>query len=379
MAAKPTTIDEYLVELPAEQQRALATLRSTIRAAAPEAEECISYGIPAFKQNGMLVGFGAAKNHCSLYLMSSTVLNSFRAEFARHDLSKGTIRFPADKLLPAALVKKLVKARIAENDAARPPKNGTPKQAARSTPAKAGTPTVVEVVATLKKMASKKFRDGLARFAIPADNALGISVGDLRKLAKPFHPDHGLALELWKTGIYEARLLATMVDDPALVTAAQMDRWCRDFDNWAICDTACFVLFDRTPHRWEKASVWAANNAEFIRRAAFALIWGLTVHDKSAADELFIDSLSLIEQYSEDERNFVKKAVNMALRAIGKRNANLHAAALEVCERLAKSSNATARWNGKDALRELRGESVRDRLAKKSKGRRATTAAGLPS
>lgn len=363
MPAKPHTIDEYLSALPADQHRALSALRKTIRTVAPQAEECISYGLAAFKQNGMLVGIGATKNHCAFYLMSGTVLESFQDQLIGYDLSKGTIRFAADEPLPAALVKKLVKARLAENDAARPPKSEKPKK-----PAKAGTPATVDgVVATLKKMASKKVLAGYARFAIPTEGALGISVADLRKLAKPLFPNHPLAIDLWKTGIYEARMLATLVDDPGEVTPAQMDRWCRDFNNWATCDSACFNLFDRTPHAWSKVNEWAPSEQEFIRRGAFATLWGLTVHDKKAGDRPFLDRLPLIERYADDGRNFVKKAVNMALRAIGKRNAALHAAAVEVAQRLASSPQPVARWNGKDALRELNGPSVARRLEKRSK------------
>jgi 3-methyladenine DNA glycosylase AlkD len=144
-----------------------------------------------------------------------------------------------------------------------------------------------------------------------------------------------------------------------------MDRWCRDFDNWGICDTACFALFDRTPHAWRKVTQWSGKSDEFVKRAAFALLWGLTVHDKVAADKLFIDALPLVERAARDERNFVSKAVNMALRAVGKRNAKLNAAAITVAERLAKSSDPAPRWVGKHALNELTGPSVARRLGAK--------------
>jgi len=224
---------------------------------------------------------------------------------------------------------------------------------------------VDSVVASLKKLATKKTRDGMARFAIPSDHAFGVTVADIRKLAKQLGRDHALALALWETGWYEARMLAAFVDEPAAVTPAQMDRCCRDFDSWAICDTLCFHLFDRTPHAWKKIPAWAKRQPEFERRAAFALLWGLAVHDKQAPEENFAEGLALIEQHATDERNFVKKAANMALRAIGKRNPALHAAALATAERLAASTNPTARWNGKDALRELKSASVARRLAPK--------------
>jgi 3-methyladenine DNA glycosylase AlkD len=144
-----------------------------------------------------------------------------------------------------------------------------------------------------------------------------------------------------------------------------MDRWCRDFDNWAVCDTVCFALFDRTPHAWRKVTQWAGRKDEYVKRAAFALLWGLTVHDKSAGDRPFLGGLKLIERAASDQRLYVKKAVNMALRATGKRNAALHKAALAASERLASSDDETARWVGKDALRELNSASVLRRISAK--------------
>jgi 3-methyladenine DNA glycosylase AlkD len=153
-----------------------------------------------------------------------------------------------------------------------------------------------------------------------------------------------------------------------------MDRWCADFDNWAICDTVCFALFDRTPHAWKKVEQWARRSDEFGKRAAFALLWGLTVHDKGAEDARFEHGLKLIESAATDERNFVKKAVNMALRAVGKRNAALNSAAISVAERLAALSDATARWVGKDALRELGSPAVKRRLTAKDGGKKGQRA-----
>jgi 3-methyladenine DNA glycosylase AlkD len=144
------------------------------------------------------------------------------------------------------------------------------------------------------------------------------------------------------------------VDDPGAVTSAQMDRWCRDFDSWAICDTVCFHLFDRTPLAWTKVGKWAKRKPEFEKRAAFALLWGLSGHDRTAPDARFREGLVVIERAASDERNFVKKAVSMALRAVGRRNAALNKAAVAVAERLAASSDATERWVGKDALKDLR-------------------------
>ena len=222
---------------------------------------------------------------------------------------------------------------------------------------------VQAVLAWLKRHSTKATRDGMARYGIPSDHALGVTMANLKVLAKRLGRSHELAAALWDTGWYEARMLTSFVDEPARVTPAQMDRWCRDFDNWGICDTVCFHLFDRTPHAWRKVAQWRDRREEFVRRAAFALLWGLTVHDKDAADAQFADGLIFIERAATDQRHFVKKAVNMALRAIGKRNPALNAAALIVARRLADSEDASATWVGKDALRELTSPSVIRRLA----------------
>ena len=226
---------------------------------------------------------------------------------------------------------------------------------------------VQSALAWLKRHSSKATRDSMARYAIPSDKALGVSVANIRVLGKRLGQNHELAAALWNTGVYEARMLTSFVDDPARVTAEQMDRWSRDFDNWAVVDTLCFHLFDRTPHAWQKVAQWHDRKEEFVKRAAFALLWGLTVHDKRAGDAQFIEALRFIERAATDERNFVKKAVNMALRAIGKRNPALNAAAVAVARRLAESADAAARWVGKDALRELTSPSVTRRLAGRSR------------
>ncbi len=209
---------------------------------------------------------------------------------------------------------------------------------------------VEAVVARLKRLGTKKARDGMARYAIPSDKAFGVPVGVLQKEAKRLGRSHELAEALWQTGWYEARMLACFLDEPERVTPAQMDHWCRDFDSWAIVDTACFHLFDKTPHAWGKVRQWAGRSEEFVKRAAFALLWGLTTHDKQSGDEPFIEGLRLVERADDDERHFVKKAVNMALRAIGKRSPALNRAAQATARRLADSTNPAARWVGKDAL-----------------------------
>jgi 3-methyladenine DNA glycosylase AlkD len=221
---------------------------------------------------------------------------------------------------------------------------------------------VEAALAWLKKHSSRATRDGMARYAIPSDNAYGVAMKDIKSLGKQLGQRHDLAIALWDTGVYEARMLTSFVADPALLTSTQMDRWCKDFDNWAICDAMCFNLFDRSPHRWAKVKQWSKSRKEFERRTAFALLWSLSVHDKKAADEQFIDGLALIERAANDERNFVKKAVNMALRAVGKRNQKLNSAAVSVARRLSDSDDQTARWVGRDALRELTGPSVKNRL-----------------
>jgi 3-methyladenine DNA glycosylase AlkD len=222
---------------------------------------------------------------------------------------------------------------------------------------------VQAALAALEAMSTPQDRRNLTRFNISAAKAFGVSMVNIQKVAKATGRSHELAAALWATGWYEARMLSSLVDDPARVTPAQMNRWCRDFDNWAICDTLCFNLFDRTPHAWAKVAEWSVKRDEFVKRAAFALLWSLSVHDKHAADARFIDGLALVERAADDDRHFVKKAVNMALRAVGKRNVGLNAAAVAAAERLAGSDQASARWVGKDALRELTSAAVRQRLA----------------
>jgi 3-methyladenine DNA glycosylase AlkD len=243
-----------------------------------------------------------------------------------------------------------------------------PRAPAKATKKKAQpalTDEVESALTWLKRHATRHTLEGMARYAIPSDNALGVSVADIRLLAKRLGKNHDLAAALWKTGVYEARMLTSFVDEPSRVTSAQMDRWCRDFDSWGICDTLCFHLFDKTPFAWQKARQWSASPREFIKRAGFALMASLVVHDKAAPGPRFLDFLPLIEQGAHDERNFVKKAVNWALRCIGKRDLALNAAAIAVSKRLAQSKEASCRWVGKDALRELANPKVRARLARR--------------
>jgi 3-methyladenine DNA glycosylase AlkD len=222
---------------------------------------------------------------------------------------------------------------------------------------------VQSALAWLKKRATRATRDGMARYAIPSDHAYGVAMRDIKALGTMLGRDQALAAALWNTGVYEARMLASFVGDPAKLTPAVMDRWCRDFDNWAFCDALSFNLFDRSPHAWTKVDEWSGRSKEFEKRTAFALLWSLSVHDKKATDDSFLRGLEIIEREAGDARSFVKKAANMALRAIGKRNRALNTAAVAAARRLARSGDASARWVGANALRELTSPSVSKRLS----------------
>jgi 3-methyladenine DNA glycosylase AlkD len=193
----------------------------------------------------------------------------------------------------------------------------------------------------------------MARFGIHANNVIGLSVPQIRAIARRVGPDQELAGQLWATGIHDARILASLVGDPRKITRTTMDRWTGDFASWDICDACCCNLFDRTPYRWQKVRKWARNEGEFVRRAAFATLAGLAVHDKAAEDRLFLDALPLIEKYAFDDRNFVRKGVNWALRNIGKRNATLRPPAIACAQRIRAQGTRAARWIAADALREL--------------------------
>jgi 3-methyladenine DNA glycosylase AlkD len=220
-------------------------------------------------------------------------------------------------------------------------------------PAKSPAQDVRSVLAELKRSASPAYKVDMAKRygIITAARVCGVPVGGLRAMAKKIGYDHELAEQLWATGIHDARMLATMVDDPADVTAAQMERWVKDCDNWGIVDTCCFHYWDRTPFAFDKIETWSKAKDEFVKRAAFALLASCAVH-KQGTDEQFLRGLKLIEREASDPRNFVKKGANWALRAIGgKQNPKLRAAARALARRLAESEDAAKRWNGKDALR----------------------------
>jgi len=228
-------------------------------------------------------------------------------------------------------------------------------------------PRVSEALAWLKKKSSKAARDGMLRYAIPNDNALGVRMGDIQKLGKQLGRDHALALDLWKTGVYEARMLCAYVDEPDKVTPAQMDAQARDFDNWAVCDTLCFALWVRSPHAWGRIRRWATHKREFVKRAAFALLASVALRDKEASDAEFVRALKLVEKAASDERNFVKKGVNWALRGVGERNVKLNRAAQALSRKLAASKDPAPRWIGTDALRQLASASVQKRLKSRTR------------
>ena len=230
--------------------------------------------------------------------------------------------------------------------------------------------TATAVVAWLERTGRKSVRDGMARYAIPSDHAFGVSVGDLKRYAKAIGTSHALAGELWKTGWYEARMLAAFVDEPARVTVAQMDRWCREFDNWAVCDHLCFILFDKTPHAMDRVRAWATRKPEFERRASFALLASVALHDRMAPDAPFARTLPLIARAATDERNFVKKGVLWALRGIGGRSPALHAQSVALASKLAESTSESARWIGREARRELTGAAATKRLTRQRAARR---------
>jgi 3-methyladenine DNA glycosylase AlkD len=210
----------------------------------------------------------------------------------------------------------------------------------------------------------------MARYGIEAKHAFGVPMGALLSLSKKLGKDQALSLELWESDWYEARLLASLIGDPERVTRRQMNAWAASFENWGDCDTACFKLFDRSPFAWEKARQWAVSPREFVKRGGFVLMACLALHDQAASDKSFMPFLPLIEKGARDERNFVKKGVNWALRSIGRRSLALNTAALAVARRLSSSDEASAQWVGKDALRELASPKVRAQLARR--GQRET-------
>jgi 3-methyladenine DNA glycosylase AlkD len=249
---------------------------------------------------------------------------------------------------------------------------GRPDETGRDAAARARA-----VLAGLEPLGSEEARAGMARYGIRTEHAFGVSVYELRRVAKGLGRDHELALVLWESGNHEGRLLASMVDDPAAVTEAQMEAWAAEFDSWDVCDQVTSNLFDKTPFAYDKVREWSAAPDEWVKRAAFATAAALAVQDKKAADEPFVGILELCRREAGDDRNYVKKAVNWALRNIGKRNLRLHAAAVATAEAILAEAEARAaadrkdpaarsgRWIARDALRELRAEKTLERVRRR--------------
>jgi 3-methyladenine DNA glycosylase AlkD len=222
--------------------------------------------------------------------------------------------------------------------------------------------SVMDILDKLQKKARPDQLEGMAKYGIKVERRLGVSVPDMRKLAKEVGKDHKLALELWKTGITEARIVAAMVGDPDKLTEEQMEDWVKDINSWDVCDQVCTNLFRKTPLAWRKIIDWAERKEEFVKRAAFSLIAYLACHDKKASDDKFVGLFPIIIQAATDERNFVKKAVNWALRNIGKRSLSLNEAAIDTAKEIQRLDSKAARWVASDTLRELESEAIQIRL-----------------
>jgi len=219
-----------------------------------------------------------------------------------------------------------------------------------------------DVLEKLKTLSDPKVVEGMAQFRINPENTYGVSIPNLRRIAKEVGVDHALAQQLWVSGIHDARILASMIDDPKIVTEEQMESWVKDFDSWDVCDECCMNLFVKTRFAYQKASEWSSNDKEFIKRAAFVLMACLAVSDKKAVDIKFEPFFLLIKREAGDNRNFVKKAVNWALRQIGKRNLNLNKRAIEIAKEIQRMDSRSARWIASDAIRELTSQAVQERL-----------------
>ncbi len=219
-----------------------------------------------------------------------------------------------------------------------------------------------DILQQLKSLSDPEAVAGMARFGINPRNTYGVSIPALRKMARETGKDHTLALQLWSSGIHEARILAGMIDVPDMVSEEQMESWAADFDSWDVCDQVCSNLFDKTDFAYRKAVEWSNRKEEFVKRAGFVLMAALAVHDKRARDKEFLRFLPIIKREAVDDRNFIRKAVNWALRQIGKRNLNLNRAAIETAKGIQGINSKAARWIASDALRELTTEKVQKKL-----------------
>jgi 3-methyladenine DNA glycosylase AlkD len=220
----------------------------------------------------------------------------------------------------------------------------------------------ISVLRQLKSLSNPENVAGMARFGINPKNTYGIPIPVLRRIARTLGSDHELALQLWRSKIHEARILAALIDVPARVRSQQMELWVKDFDSWDVCDQCCSNLFDKTVHATQKAVEWSSREEEFVKRAGFTLMAALAVHDKKATDRQFIKFLKIIEQQSDDERSYVKKSVNWALRQIGKRNLRLNKAAITTANGIRRRNSKASHWIAADALRELMSPKVQKRL-----------------
>ena len=221
-----------------------------------------------------------------------------------------------------------------------------------------------EIIQQLKSLSDPTAVAGMQRFGIQTKNTYGVSIPHLRKMAKQIGRNHSLAQRLWASGIHETRILASMVDDPKVVTEEQMERWVKDFDSWDVCDQCCSNLFDKTRWAYRKAVQWSERNEEFIKRAGFVLMAALAVHDKEMSNREFVKFFSIIRREATDDRNFVKKAVNWALRQIGKRNLNLNDMAIKTAKEIREIDSKAAKWIASDALRELTSQVIQVKLGK---------------
>lgn len=222
-----------------------------------------------------------------------------------------------------------------------------------------------DIIKKLKDVSNPDAVEGMARFGITPENTFGVSIPNLRNIAKETKKNHALAQQLWKSGFRETMILASMVDEPEMVTDEQMEKWVLDFDYWEICDQCCMNLFEKTGFAYEKAIEWSLRDEQFVKRAGFVLMARLAVSDKKADDSRFEQFFPMMLREADDERNFVKKAVNWALRQIGKRNLALNVKAIETAKEMQGIYSKSARWIASDAIRELSGEAVQKRLRKK--------------
>ncbi len=221
-----------------------------------------------------------------------------------------------------------------------------------------------KIIKKLKEHARPMNREAMERYGIKTENALGVSIPNIRKIAKEIGKNHDFALQLWKSEFKEAKILASMIDEPKLVTEKQMEKWVKDFDSWDLCDQCCSNLFDKTSFAYKKTVEWSSRKEEFVKRAGFVMMACLAVHNKKAEDKVFENFLPIIKRESDDERNFVKKAVNWALRQIGKRNIELNKKAIITAKEIYKKDSKSARWIASDAIRELTNPKILKRLKK---------------